>query len=125
MILKSLPVTYVGLLSVFLITCILFFIARVSGFNITKISNTAVLAMWQPITAQEVKYYTVYYISTKRQSDMSNKTFPAGSTEGVIGGLQDNLDYLFSLSVTFEINEIDYEGERTQPIPPGKICINF
>ena len=123
MILKSLPVTYVGLLSVFLITRILFFIARVSGFNITKISNTAVLAMWQPITAQEVKYYTVYYISTKRQSDMSNKTFPAGSSEGVIGGLQDNLNYLFSLSVTFEINEIDYEGERTQPIPPGKICI--
>ena len=82
--------------------------------------------MWQPITAPEVKHYTVYYISTskhKRQSDMGKKTFPAGSNEGVIGGLQDNLNYLFSLSVTYEINGVDYEGERTQPIPPGKILL--
>ena len=128
MILKSLPVTYVGLLSSFLITFILFFIARVSGFKVTKINNTAVLAMWQPITAPEVKHYTVYYISTSkcnRQSDMDNKTFPAGSNEGVIGGLQDNLNYLFSLSVTYEINGVNYEGERTQPLPPGKIFIDF
>ena len=115
-------------MSVVSITCILFSIARVYGFNITKINNTAVLVTWQPITVQEVKHYTVYYISTSecnRQSDMSNKTFPAGSSEGVIGGLQDNLNYLFSLSVTYEINGVDYEGERTQPIPPGKIFINF
>ena len=128
MIFISLPVTYVGLLFVFSITFILSSIAIVSGFNIIKISNTAVLAMWQPITAQEVKHYTVYYISTskhKRQSDMGKKTFPAGSSEGVIGGLQDNLDYLFSLSVTYEINGVDYEGERTQLISPGKIFINF
>ena len=105
-------------------TFIISSVATVSGFNITKISNTAVLAMWQPITAQEVKHYTVYYISTskrKRQSDMGKKTFPAGSSEGVIGGLQDNLNYLFSLSVTYEINGVVYEGERSQPIPPGKI----
>ena len=128
MIFKSLPVTYVGLLSVFSVTFIISSIATVSGFIITKINNTAVLAMWQPITAQEVKHYTVYYISIskhKRQSDMGKKTFPAGSSEGVIGGLKDNLNYLFSLSVTYEINGVDYEGERTQPIPPGKIFINF
>ena len=104
-------------------TFILSSIAIVSGFKIIKINNTAVFAMWQPITAPEVKHYTVYYISTskrKRQSDMGNKTFPAGSNEGVIGRLRDNLNYLFSLSVTYEINGIDYEGERTQPIPPGK-----
>ena len=84
--------------------------------------------MWQPITVQEVKHYIVYYISTSecnRQSDMSNKTFPVGSSEGIIGGLYDNLIFLFSLSVTYEINGVDYEGERTQPIPPGKIFINF
>ena len=100
------------------------YIATVSGFNITKINNTAVLAMWQPITAPEVKHYTVYYISTskrKRQSDIGKKIFPAGSSKGVIKRLQENLDYLFSLSVTYEINGVDYEGERTQPIPPGKI----
>ena len=123
MILKSLPVTYVGLLSVFSITYILSSIATVSGFNITKIDDTAVLAMWQPITAPEVKHYTVYYISTskhKRQSDIGNKTFPAGSSEGIIGGLQTSLEYLFSLSVTYEINGVEYEGERTQPISFGK-----
>ena len=123
MILKSLPVTYVGLLFVFSITFIFFSIARVSGYNMTKINNTAVFAMWQPITVQEVKHYNVYYISTNkcnRQYDMSKKTFPAGSSEGVIRGLQDNLNYLFSLSVTYEINGVDYEGERTQPISPGK-----
>ena len=128
MILKSLPVTYVGVLSSFSITFILFSIARVSGFNVMKINNTAVLGMWQPIIAPEVKHYTVYYISTsklKRQFDMGNKTFPAGSSEGVIGGLQDYLIFLFSLSVTYEINGINYEGERTQPLPPGKIFINF
>ena len=79
--------------------------------------------MWQSITAPEVKHYTLYYISTskhKGQSDMGNKTFPTGSNEDVIEGLQDNLNYLFSLSVTYEINGIDYEGERTQPISPGK-----
>ena len=128
MILKSLPVTYVGLLSGFLITCNFSSIATVADFNITRINNTAVLAMWQPITAPEVKHYTVYYISTSkcnRQSDIANKTFPVGSSEGVIGGLQNNLIFLFSLSVTYEINGVDYEGERTQPLPPGKIFINF
>ena len=123
MILKSLQVTYVSLLSVFSISFIFFFIARVSGFNIIKINDTAVLVMWQPITVQEVKHYIVYYISTSecnRQSDMSNKIFPAGSSECVIGGIQDNLNNLFSLSVTYEINGVDYEGERTQSISPGK-----
>ena len=98
------------------------FIARVSDFNLTKISKTAVLAMWQSITAPEVKHYTLYYISTKHkgQSDMGNKTFPTGSSRGIIRGLQDNLNYLFSLSVTYKINGIDYEIERIQPISPGK-----
>ena len=83
--------------------------------------------MWQPILSPEVKHYTVYYISIskqKRESDMGNKTFPAGTSEGVIRGLQENLDYLFSLSVTYEINGVEYEGERIQLIPPGK-TFNF
>ena len=49
----------------------------------------------------------------------------SASSEGLIGGLQDNLNYLFSLSVTYEINGVDYEGDRTQPISPGKILFNF
>ena len=98
----------------------LFFIAIFSGFSITKLNGTAVYAMWQPVIAPEIKHYTVYYISTKRQFDIGNSTFPAGSSEGVIGGLQDNLEYLFSLFVTYEINGIDYDRERTLLISSGK-----
>ena len=100
-------------------TCIFSSIATVSGFSTTNV----VLAMWQPITAPEVKHYTVYYVSTskhKRQSDIGNRTFSSGSSEGIIGGLQASLEYLFSLSVTYEINGVEYEGERTQPISFGK-----
>ena len=95
-----------------------FFVARVFGFSITEINNTSILAaMMQFITALEVKDYTVYYISTdkcKRQSDMGSKTF---YTDSVFGGLLDNLNYTFSLSVTYERNGNEYEGERIQPIP--------
>ena len=66
-------------------------IVTVSVFSIIKINDTTVLAMWEPITAPEVKHYTVYYTSTsnrKRQSNIGNRTFPAGRNEGVIGGLQ-------------------------------------
>ena len=47
------------------------------------------------------------------------RVFPGGTTEGLIGGLDPNLNYLFSISTSFNVNEIIYEGERTQPIPPG------
>ena len=98
---------------------ILFLIAMVSGFSIIKLNGTAVYAMWQPVITPEIKHYTIYYISTKRQFDMGNRTFPAGRNKGVIGGLQDNLNYLFSLSVTYEINGVDYEGEKNAFISFG------
>ena len=47
------------------------------------------------------------------------RVFPGDTTEGLIGGLDPNLNYLFSISTSFNINGIIYEGERTQPIPPG------
>ena len=50
--------------------------------------------------------------------DIGTKIFPAGNTEGVIGGLNGSADYLFSLSVTFLIHDIEYEGERTIYISP-------
>ena len=101
-------------------------IVTVSVFSIIKINDTTVLAMWQPITAPEVKHYTVYYISTskhKRQSGIGNRIFPAGTSEGIIGGLQASLEYLFSLSVTYEINGVEYEGERIQPILNSKVYL--
>ncbi|XP_019856552.1 PREDICTED: uncharacterized protein LOC109585059 [Amphimedon queenslandica] len=47
------------------------------------------------------------------------RVFPGGTAEGLIGGLDPNLNYLFSISISFNVNGIIYEGERTQPIPPG------
>ena len=49
------------------------------------------------------------------------RVFPSDTTEGLIGGLDPNLNYLFSISTSFNTNGIIYEGERTQPIPPGKL----
>ena len=96
---------------------ILFLIAIVSGLSIIKLNGTAVYAMWQPVITPEIKHYTIYYISIKRQFDVNNRTFPVESSEGVAGGLQDNLDYLFLLS--YEINGVDYEQERTPFISSG------
>ena len=49
------------------------------------------------------------------------RVFPGDTTEGLIGGLDPNLNYLFSMSTSFNINGIIYEGEKTQSKPPGTI----
>uniref|UniRef100_A0A1X7T7A1 Fibronectin type-III domain-containing protein n=1 Tax=Amphimedon queenslandica TaxID=400682 RepID=A0A1X7T7A1_AMPQE len=92
-------------------------------FSVTKLSSTAVRAEWNLI--RRVSHYTVYYESTssssrkKRQVETGMRVFPGDTTEGLIGGLDPNLKYLFSISTSFNVNGIIYEGERTQPIPPG------
>uniref|UniRef100_A0A1X7U9D4 protein-tyrosine-phosphatase n=1 Tax=Amphimedon queenslandica TaxID=400682 RepID=A0A1X7U9D4_AMPQE len=94
-------------------------------FFVTKLSSTAVRAEWNLI--HRASHYTVYYESTssssrkKRQVETGMKVFPGGTTEGLIGGLDPNLNYLFSISISYTVNGIVYEGERTQPIPPADI----
>ena len=81
------------------------------------------IAEWGSVIG--ASHYTVYYESTssssrkKRQVDTGMRVFPGDTTEGLMGGLDPNLNYLFSISTSFNINGIIYEGERTQPIPPG------
>ena len=81
--------------------------------------------MWSSVTG--ASHYTVYYESTssssrkKRQVDTGMRVFPGDTTEGLIGGLDPNLNYLFSISTSFNINGIIYEGERTLPIPSGRV----
>ena len=109
----------IDLISIFI------FIAVIQIFSITKLISTAVIAEWGSVTG--ASHYTVYYESTssssrkKRQVDTGMRVFPGDTTEGLIGGLDPNLNYLFSISTLFNINGIIYEGERTQPlhIPPG------
>uniref|UniRef100_A0A1X7TBV8 Uncharacterized protein n=1 Tax=Amphimedon queenslandica TaxID=400682 RepID=A0A1X7TBV8_AMPQE len=95
----------------------------IQTFSITKLNSTAVRAEWS--FASGASHYTVYYESTssssrkKRQVETGMRVFPGDTTEGLIGGLDPNLNYLFSISTSFNVNGIIYEGERTQPIPPG------
>ncbi|XP_019858365.1 PREDICTED: protein sidekick-1-like [Amphimedon queenslandica] len=93
---------------------------NVQTFSVTKLNSTAVRAEWGSVPG--ASHYTVYYESTsrkKRQVDTGMKLFPGDTTKGLIGGLDPNLNYLFSISTSFSINGFIYEGERTQPIPPG------
>ncbi|XP_011405784.2 PREDICTED: uncharacterized protein LOC105313782 [Amphimedon queenslandica] len=94
-------------------------------FSVTKLNSTAVRAEWNLIL--RASHYTVYYESTssssrkKRQVETGMRVFPGGTTEGLIGGLDPNLNYLFSISISFTVNGVIYEGERTQPIQPADI----
>ena len=95
-------------------------LAVIQSFSITKFISSAVIAVWGSVTG--ASHYTVYYESTssssrkKRQVDTGMRVFPGDTTEGLIGGLDPNLNYLFSISTSFNVNGIIYEGERTQSI---------
>ena len=94
----------------------------VEGFQATRISDTTVRAIWQRIESDAVERYTVYYYSTsevKRQVDSGSKNFSANVSEGVIDGLDPNLDYIFSITVTFTLGGVEYEGEEIDPIIPS------
>ena len=96
----------------------LVFIAMVQNFQVTRISDTTARATWNRIESDAVDRYTVYYYITSRQVDSGSNNFPANVSEGVIDGLDPNLDYIFSITVTFILGGIEYEGEETDPIIP-------
>ena len=98
---------------------ILFCIAIIQIFSVTKFISTAVLAEWGPIIG--VSHYTVYYESSNAsritgQVDAGMRVFPGDITEGLIGGLDPNLNYMFSISTSFNFNGNIYEGQRSNPI---------
>ena len=90
------------------------------------ISSTAVRAVWSEVDSPYLDHYTVYYYPDptqssrrKRQDSEQMVSFPAGITSGVIEGLEEGQDYLFSLAVTFSLDGELFEGERTEPAPLG------
>ena len=96
-------------------------LATVSGFSVTQFSTTSVSVMWESINTTGVSHYTVYYTSTskrKRETDSGNVTFPANTNQCVMGGLDPNLNYVFAISVTFNIRGKLYEGDSTPYITP-------
>ena len=96
---------------------ILLSLAVIQNFLATKLNSTAVRVEWGSVTG--ASHYTVYYESTSSSSRKKRQVFSGDTTEGLIGGLDPNLNYLFSISTSFNINGIIYEGERTQPIQSG------
>ena len=84
-------------------------------------------ASWTPINSPYLDHYTVYYYypspdqsgQRKRQNNQQVAVFPAGSSSGVIGGLVEEQNYLFSLAVMFNIKEQLFQGKKTEPVPPG------
>ena len=95
-------------------------LAVIQSFSITEINSTAVRADWGSVTG--ASHFIVYYQSTskrKRQADSGARVFPGDTTNGVIGGLDPSLDYLFSISASYNINRMIFEGQRSQPIPTG------
>ena len=101
-------------------------VAVTSDFSTERINSTAVRANWSEVVSDYLYHYTVYYYPNpaqnsrrKRQNNERNATFPAGSSSGVIGGLDEDKNYLFSLAVTFNINGQIFEGERTDPVGIG------
>ena len=71
--------------------------------------------MWESINTTGVSHYTVYYstCTCKGQINSGNVTFTANTNQGVIGGLDPNLNYVFAISVTFNIRGTLYEGDST------------
>ena len=100
------------------------FLATVSGFSVTQLNTTSVSVMWKSINTTGVSHYTVYYTSTcacKTETDSGSVTFPANTNQGVIGGLDPNLNYVFAISVTFNIGGTLYENNQTPYFKPSKI----
>uniref|UniRef100_A0A1X7UVJ7 Uncharacterized protein n=1 Tax=Amphimedon queenslandica TaxID=400682 RepID=A0A1X7UVJ7_AMPQE len=99
----------------------------VETFSVTKLIPTVVVAEWGSVPG--ASHYTVYYESTssssrkKRQVETGMRVFPGDTTEGLIGGLDPNLNYLFSISTSFNVNGIIYEGEES-PIPTSTVTTN-
>ena len=94
----------------------------VQNFQVTRISDTTARATWDRIESDAVDRYTVYYYSTsevKRLVDSGSKKFSANVSEGVIDGLDPNLDYIVSITVTFILGGIEYEGMQIDPIIPS------
>ena len=54
-----------------------------------------------------------------RQSDIMSVTFPGGTSQGVIGGLNPNRKYTYAISVTVNFNCMVLEGGKTPFMEPG------
>lgn len=78
-------------------------------------NSTSLSVSWQPVNDSTVKYYTVYYASANPIT-FQMISFPNSSTSVTIVGLDSKTEYVLMVSVTFEINGMEYEGERNNTV---------
>ena len=78
---------------------------------------------WDLLTG--ASHFIVYFeLIDSNTNSSSMRIFSGNTTEGIIEGLDPDLDYLFFISASFIIHGIIYEGEKTQSMEPGNIsCI--
>ena len=103
-------------------------VAVASLFSIETINSTVVRATWSEVESLYLDHYTLYYYlnSTQNRNGLNRSNektvkFPAGRSFGMIGALDEELQYLFSLTVTFNISGTMFEGRRTAPQEQQKL----
>ena len=101
-------------------------LAVIKVFSAEIINSTTVRTMWFEVDSPNLDHYTVFYYPNPAQNGEKNRQgnekmaeFPADESFGVIGGLEQEQDYLFSIAVTININGKIFLGQRTNPAPPG------
>ena len=101
-------------------------LAVIKLFGAKTINSTTVRAMWFEVDSPYLDHYSVYYytnpptnIEGKMKDNEKIAEFPAGLFFGVIGGLEERQEYLFTIAVTINVNGQVFEGQRTEPAPPG------
>lgn len=97
--------------------------------TIVAINDTAVLARWVPSNDPAVRHFTVSYTGSvpggRRQLDphTGDKQFPPNAQEGVVGGLNPDLVYLFEMTVTFILNGSEVVSTPSPRVPPSEILL--
>lgn len=80
-------------------------------------NGSSLLISWQLINDSALNKYTVYYYkSNDGPGKIRNQSFPRRYSNGVIGDLDLNSTYILSMSVTFNISGMEYEGQQSESI---------
>ena len=76
--------------------------------RVVPLNSTAVTVSWTPVTlpaAAAAYHYTVHYTTV---CGTVNVSYPGSASSGVVSGLQEGLQYQFSVTVTFNVNGTSY-----------------
>ena len=91
--------------------------AFVSGVSAAPVNSTSVWVSWSPINLTVVDHYIVHYVYATVGDGSWSVMFPGNTTSGVVSGLQEGQQYLFSVTVTLNVKGQLYSGEVNFSIP--------